>query len=299
MIDNSVEVIEIYPKVLVYRNMFKDINKIYEILKESSENNEDRVFSKWSQWSRFGDYLNPTGPGIGSTMTFEDIEKLQEDTENKKNQKLLLKELLECWIAASMDYTNRFSEQIDFNLNEIVTDRDGNKFPRWQMYGPSIARYHKDAEKIMQNGGSNNMAMTYHSDFIREPIVSPGYKFALTTLAYFNDDYEDGEIDFCLGKDLYAYKPKAGDFLMFPSGHPEVLAQDGNVYLHGVVCPKNEHKYIARMYWRRYSEGDEEWFNKEQEFGKEVWLSMQEEIMNQYRLDYPQRFEISEGVRIK
>jgi hypothetical protein len=143
------------------------------------------------------------------------------------------------------------------------------------------------------------MAMTYHSDFIREPIVSPGYKFALTTLAYFNDDYEDGQIDFCIGKELYAFKPKAGDFLMFPSGHPEVLSKDGNVYLHGVIAPKKTNKYLARMYWRRYSEGDQQWFDKEKEFGTEVWLSMQEQIMEEYRQQYPQRFEISEGVRIK
>jgi len=298
MIDSSVDVIEIYPKILVYRNMFKDINKIYEILKESSEDSDDRVFSKWSQWSRFGEYLDPTAPGISASMTFEEIDRLEEDTIIKKNQKTFLKELLECFYKVSFDYTSRFSNELNFDLDEIVGNKN-NQLPRWQMYGPSIAKYHKDPTKIFNDIEMHNMAMTYHSDFIREPIVSPGYKFALTTLAYFNDDYEDGQIDFCIGKELYAFKPKAGDFLMFPSGHPDVLAKDGNVYLHGVVAPKNTHKYLARMYWRRYSEGDQEWFDKQKEFGTEKWLSMQGSIMEKYRQEHPQRYEIPEGVRIK
>jgi hypothetical protein len=279
--------------------MFKDIEKVYEVLKQSDEGNEDRVLSQWSQWSRFGDYLNPTAPGVSASMTFDEIDKLEEDTIIKKNQKLFLKELLECFYAVSIDYTSRFSDELDFNLDEILSDKKGNRLPRWQMYGPSIAKYHKDPTKISHDIEKHGMAMTYHSDFIREPIVSPGYKFALTTLAYFNDDYEDGQIDFCIGKELYAFKPKAGDFLMFPSGHPEVLSKDGNVYLHGVIAPKKTNKYLARMYWRRYSEGDQQWFDKEKEFGTEVWLSMQEQIMEEYRQQYPQRFEISEGVRIK
>lgn len=299
MINNSVEVIEIYPKVLVYRNVFKDPQKNYAILKESAENKDDRVFSKWSQWSVFGEYLNPTANSISSSMTIEEINALPEDTEIKKNQKEFLKELLDGFYYVTNDYIKRFSDEMNFDLNEVTKDENGNEVRRWQMYGPSICKYHKDPKDIANGvAASNGMAMTYHSDFIREPIVSPGYKFALTVNAYFNDDYEDGEIDFSIGNELYSYKPQAGDWLLFPSGHPDVLTKDGLVYLHGVIAPKLENKYFSRMYWRRYSEGDQEWFNKQEEFGKDVWLSMQDKIMEEYRLEHPQRYEIPGAVRI-
>lgn len=302
MIDDSVEVIEIYPRILVYRNMFKDPQKNYEVLKESAEGNEDRLLSQWTQWSIFGDYLNPTAPGITPRLSLEEVDALNADTEIKQNQKEFLKELFEGFYKVSEYYAEKFADELDFDLTEIseVKDEQGNNIMRWQPYGPSIAKYHKDPESFANgHGGQTGMAMTYHSDYIREPIISPGYKFAITVLAYFNDDYLGGEIDFAIGKELYSYKPQAGDWLVFPSGHPDVLTKDGQVYLHGVIEPSEEHKYFARMYWRRYSEGDQEWFDKEAEFGKDVWLSMQDGIMEQYRLDHPQRYQIPEGVRVK
>lgn len=295
------EAIEIYPKIIVYRNFFKDVQKNYEILKQSTENNDDRLFSKWSQWSKFGDYLNPTANGITPILSFEELDALTANTEIKQMQKEFLKEVYEGFYAVSKDYTDRFANELEFSLDEKVESREnpGQLLSRWQAYGPSICKYHKDPSIISEGRNNNNMAMTYHSDFIREPIVSPGYKFAITVLAYFNDDYKGGEIDFAIGKELFSYKPQAGDWLVFPSGHPEVLNKDGHVYLHGVVAPTNEYKYFARMYWRRYSEGSQEWFDKEKEFGKETWLSMQDNIMEEYRKVIPQRYEIEEGRRVK
>lgn len=302
MIDSSVEIIELYPRILVYRNMFKDPKKIYEILKESAEGNEDRLLSQWTQWSIFGDYLNPTVQGMSPRISLEDVDALTADTETKQNQKDFLRELFEGFHKVSEHYTQKFSDELDFSLDEVLDAKDeyGHVVQRWQPYGPSIAKYHKDRESFShepQNGVS--MAMRYHSDYIREPIVSPGYKFTITVLAYFNDDYLGGEVDFAIGKELVSYKPQAGDWLVFPSGHPDLLTKDGTVYLHGVLEPSKEHKYFARMYWRRYSEGDQEWFDKEAEFGKEVWLSMQDEIMEKHRLEYPQRYTIEGGVRIR
>jgi hypothetical protein len=299
MSNNLFEVVEIYPKILVYKNVFNDPQKNYEILKESTDGSEDRIFSQWSKWSIFGEYLNPTGDGISPLINLSDLDNLKVDTETKEKQKLFLEELYNGFYSVSNHYMNKFSNEFDFNLNETVVDQDGNTIPRWKAYGPSIAKYHKDPSLISEGTQSFNMAMTYHSDFIREPIVSPGYKFAITVLAYFNDDYSGGEIDFCIGNKLYAYKPTAGDFLVFPSGHPDILSEEGIVYLHGVKAPSGEHKYLSRMYWQRYSEASQEWIEKEKEFGKETWLSMQEGIMEEYRTNHPQRYEIPNGVRIQ
>jgi hypothetical protein len=161
----------------------------------------------------------------------------------------------------------------------------------WQMTGPSIARYRTDI--------TDPIAMTYHSDYIREPIISPGYKFAITALVYFNDEYEGGEIDFIANGEAYKYKPEAGDFLVFPSGHPEVLRDGDNVYLHGVMPPLGANKYLSRMYWMKYSIGDPEWFEKEKEFGKEVWAAMQPDIMQKFRDDNPNKDNANKERRIK
>ena len=64
MIEKTIEAIEIYPNILVYKNMFKDISKSYKVLTDSFVESEDRLFSPWSQWSIFGEYLNPIIPGF-------------------------------------------------------------------------------------------------------------------------------------------------------------------------------------------------------------------------------------------
>jgi hypothetical protein len=281
----ELEFVEIYPKIVVYKNMFKDVSKMYETLKESTSNNEDRIFSKWSPWSRFGEYLNP--PLLDNPV--ERASSIETTTDIQQNQKEFIVELLENFYLATLDYAKRHG--IDIDQEELTKDDQGNDIPLWQWVGPSIAKYKLVTE--------DPIAMSYHSDFIREPITSPGYKFAITALAYYNDDYEGGEIDFVIDNELYKYKPEAGDYLVFPSGHPEILTKDGIVYLHGVLPAVGTHKYLSRMYWMKYSPGDAEWFEKEKEFGKNKWAAMQEEIMENFRLAHPNRNEIVGGVRIK
>ena len=288
---NNFEAFEIYPKTMVYRNVFEDAKRIEQILKDSTTNDDDRILSKWSQWSIFGDYLNPTIPGnFPRGFNSESIAEIETQSKIQEDHKYFLQELHDGFHAVADDYISRFGNEFNFDRDEMTIDEDGHKLPRWQMYGPSICKYSEEWE--------HPMAMTYHSDYIRQPINSPGYKFAITVNAYFNDDYEGGEIDFYAGNELYSYKPKAGDWLIFPSGHPEVLTKDEKVYLHGVTAPTKGHKYFSRMYWRKYHNGDPLWFEKEKEFGKEEWASMQDAIMEKYRNEIPNRFEIPEGVRV-
>lgn len=287
----TMEVLEIYPKIVVYRNVFEDAKKVEQILKDSTSNDPDRLLSEWTRWSIFGDYLNPTIPGnFPRGFNQQAIDELEANTPAQKDHKYFLQELWNGYNKVGRDYLDKFGAEFGFDEEEMTEDQDGNRLPRWQMYGPSICKYDSSWE--------HPMAMTYHSDYIREPITSPGYKFAVTVNAYFNDDYEGGQIDFYAGNELYSYKPKAGDWLVFPSGHPEVLTKDEKVYLHGVVAPTQGHKYFSRMYWRKYANGAPEWFEKEKEYGKEVWASMQDEIMEKFRNSVPNRFEIPEGVRI-
>jgi hypothetical protein len=278
--------VELYPKIFVYKNLFKDILKTLEILKDESEY---ALFSPWTSWSSFGEYLNPLFSKYAYTMSLDQIKNIKTKTEKEEIQKLAIVELFENFHLATQDYI--LKNNVDFDKDKIIINREGESLNLWTTIGPAIARYKTDIE--------DTLAMAYHSDFIREPIVSPGYKFGITALTYFNDDYEGGEIDFIVDGESYMYKPEAGDLLIFPSGHPDILTKEGQVYLHGVMPAKGEKKYICRMYWMKYEMGDDQWFEKEAEFGKDVWKEMQPDIMQNFRDAHPNKMNADKEKRIK
>jgi hypothetical protein len=279
---------EIYPKIIVYKNTFKDINKTYSILKNSVEDSDDRLFEKWSQWSSFGKYLSPPVKNFYNITTDEAL-NLVAETKIKQEQKNFLIELLQNFELVTKDYSDRFN--LNIYDQEKCIDKAGVSKDKWAIAGPSICRYDINTELV---GG-----MRYHSDYVRERSDKPEYKFAVTALAYFNDDYAGGEIDFAIGKELFKYKPKAGDFLVFPSGHPEILTKEGNVYLHSVKPSYGTNKYFSRMYWQKWYDGTDEWLENEKKFGKEEWAKQQALLEEEYRKKHPQRDVIEGGIRIQ
>jgi hypothetical protein len=287
MTDNNLTYIEIYPKIFVYKNLFKDISKTTSLLKEEDE---DGLFSPWSQWAAFGQYINPLFKDHHHTMSMEYIaNEVGATTEKQQEQKDAILEVFKNFHLATKDYIDK--NNVDFDEEATVKDEDGVSRKLWTTNGPSIARYRTDIE--------DSIGLVYHSDYVREPTKSPGNKFVITALTYFNDDYEGGEIDFVVGKEAYMYKPEAGDVLVFPSGHPDILTKDGKVYLHGVMVPRKENKYISRMYWMKYEDGSEEWYEKENHFGKDVWKEMQKEIIDNFWAGIPPRKSAGEVRRIK
>lgn len=308
--NSQLDAIEIHPKIIVYKNIFKDIEKNYEILKRSFDNSGKNFLGKWDTWSQFGDYLpNLLNDYYTDKLThsvpfnehkrlysYEYIKELNCKTEVEEDEKNLLLEVIKGFHTVTEDYAVRHG--INLNLEETINDDDNNKIPVWKKMGPGIARYKNDIlnENKMYN---TDLAMVYHTDYIREPINSPGYKFVITALAYFNDDYEGGEIDFYTGSTLYKYKPEAGDYVVFPSGHPEILNFENSVMLHGVLPAHGANKYLSRMYWQKYSSGSKEWYEKEKEFGKETWASMQPDLMEKFRLSNPTKTYLMKGNRIQ
>lgn len=283
-------VVEIYPKVFVYKNLYKDINSIYKALDESD--GSEGLFSPWSKWSDFGQYIYPTFKGYDYILKIKDVESIDAKTEKEKQHKDILLEILNNFYIATKDYIEK--NNVDFDEEKIVPnvkDQSGNPIKEWVFTGPSIARYRTDI--------TDPVAMTYHTDYIREPIVSPGHKFAITSLTYFNDNYDGGEIDFIANGEAYMYKPEAGDILVFPSGHPDLLMSENSIYLHGVMPATNNKKYLSRMYWTKYSVGAPEWFENEEKFGKEKWYDMQGEIMQRFRDENPNKFSTEKERRIK
>ena len=289
MIEKTIEAIEIYPNILVYKNMFKDISKSYKVLTDSFVESEDRLFSPWSQWSIFGEYLNPIIPGFSMSDKTGNLKNIETKTTTQEDQKNFGIEMMENFHIVTEDYIKRFNIDVDFNAK--VLDEDGFEIPLWRWTGGTIGKYHISTEE-------QQYRMTYHSDYIREQGCAPGYKFVITCTIYFNDDYEGGEIDFVMSDKLVKYKPEAGDLLVFPSGHPEYLTEDGVPYLHGVMPAYHKHKFLSRMYWQKYEKGNQEWYEQENKFGKEQWAQMQPALEELFRLKHPQRYEIQNGVRI-
>ena len=285
----SLESIEIYPNIVVYKNLFKDISKSYKVLTDSLIDSEDRLFSPWTQWSIFGDYLNPIIPNFSMTDKYGNLKNIKTTTQNQQDQKNFGIEMMENFYLATEDYIRRYG--IDVDLNETSIDENGNSVQTWRWTGGTIGKYHVSNQ-------SQEVRMNYHSDYKREQGSAPGYKFIITCTTYFNDDYEGGEIDFAMGDKLVKYKPEAGDVLVFPSGHPDYLTEEEKPYLHGVMPSYNKNKFLARMYWQKYQRGTDEWYSKEKEFGKDLWANMQPEIEKAFNDKHPQRSVIENGVRI-
>jgi uncharacterized membrane protein YcgQ (UPF0703/DUF1980 family) len=52
------------------------------------------------------------------------------------------------------------------------------------------------------------------------------------------------------------------------------------------------------MYWQKYDLGDKEWFENEEKYGRDKWISMQGEIMAEYQ-EKVQKKNLDGLVRIK
>lgn len=290
MTERVLEAVEIYPHILVYKNMFKDISKSYKVLTDSLVETEDRVFSPWTQWSIFGEYLDPITPGFNMSDEYGYLKNIETSTPTQEDQKNFGIEMMENFHLVTKDYIKRYNVDVDFDARFL--DEHNFSLPVWRWSGGTIAKYHISTD-------TEEHGMRYHSDYMAEQADAPGYKFVITCTIYFNDDYEGGEIDFVMGDKLVKYKPEAGDMLVFPSGHPDYLTEDGKPYLHGVMPAYKKNKFLARMYWQKYQRGTDEWYEKEKEFGKDVWASMQPELEKAFRDKHPQRYEIKNGVRLR
>lgn len=294
---NTIVANEVYPKIIVYSNVFEDVEKMSRIAKECFiDSDQLGLFDNPVQWSIFGDYVRDIKLNFDREAS-EFIIKNEPSITNQRqeDQFYFIKETIKGFYAVNQDYLARFGININNDgLEKNVVDLFGPEpLAPWRVIGPTICKYNENA------GNSESKAMRYHSDYIREPIQTAGFKFVLTTTSYFNDDYIGGDLDFAIDGKLIGYKPKAGDIIVFPSGHPEYLTENGNVFLHGVQkCTEGE-KYFSRMYWAKYEPASQEWNDKVAEFGLEEWTKIYEGMLEDYRKDNEQREFIEGAVRIR
>ena len=73
---STLDHIELYPKVDVYRNVLKDPAQLYEVMNTSEKTSEGKYFlNTWDPWAHFGTYtqkkdLREVSPEIQSTEMF-------------------------------------------------------------------------------------------------------------------------------------------------------------------------------------------------------------------------------------
>ena len=265
---DSVEFKEFYPKIHIYKNLLPSADRLVEILKESGQDRAaSYYFNMWDKWHVFGETIG----GINFNPIYPELV----DEEKKAAEEVIVRELDTAFAKATQHYMRHYG---------VVKGDD------WTTMGPSICKY--DSE--MDHCGIDYLSMKYHTDYDYIRGDEPGDKFAITCTMYLNDSYEGGEMWFALGhqqdsfgeeplpdEDINIYKPEAGDVLVFPSGHPDVLSED-STYFHGVSRTwkseeKPDNKYFIRSYYLIPFEGTPEWLANQEKYGEEAWELMETE----------------------
>jgi hypothetical protein len=233
---------EIYPKIFVYDNLFKDINSTLDIIKESEINPDGSVIGPWESWYTFGIEADRF-----------DNSKKQDERSIKENA--MLDEIKDIFYKTVDDYFEK--NNVKYTFDTFFDKIDNEEKPMWKTMGPSICKYEPDSSI------TDTLIMHYHTDYQVEKKDSRGYNFAVTVTMYLNDDYDGGGLDFYINDKLFYYKPKAGDVIVFPSGDPGFLTDGEELYHHGVRKVLNVPKYFIRNNMLRFNEGSEEWLRNQ------------------------------------
>ena len=233
--DPNVEILD--DNVIVFHNVLSDPDDYIDYYEE---------FGEWRGWYGFGRQIDSRVHSFNSPPTFPTWEEWLEVAKIAEREVGEDKYFLE--VARAFHLASKF-----------YVEQTGRALPNWTCQPWGLARYIPD-ENL---NGDENLTMNYHSDYMPEDADGPGDKFGITAVLYPNDDYRGGEIAFRVIEDgkiakEFEYKPKAGDLVMFPSGHP---------YYHGVKRIYGSPKYITRLYWMYHFEGTESWHALHEKYG--------------------------------
>lgn len=228
---------EIYPKIYVYSNVFEDVDKVLDYLKETEDKTENTAFGPWRDWY-----------GFGRHALFSMIDDVKDDKEM-----YIVKSTFDAFKKVSTHYIK--NHNLPINEHETILNRNKEEVPLWQYPSPGFAKYWKDSGADV----GSNKAMQFHTDFDYSLLKNDGYKFCVTGVTYLNDNYDGGEIEFFVDGNLFKYKPQKGDIVIFPSGNPNFLTENNEQYYHSAKVVKNGEKYLVRQYCMRYETVLDDW----------------------------------------
>jgi hypothetical protein len=267
---------ELYPLIHVYTGLLPDVDNLMSTARMSHESGNGQYYlSEWKDWFLFGKYAWANPSSIGCDNTLDPRFRAELDfcnTVEKAN------------MAAMSHYVAMNNVPLPENVH-LPTINYG-------MYYPNI---------VVASHQQINLTMHYHTDFNIGEWFWPGDKFIITATTYFNDDYEGGEIHFCVDNEIIRYRPHAGEIIVFPSGSP--LYPGDKPYFHGVTEITSGNRLIARNYLKYTVDGTSQWYEGLEKYGKDEWLRIASEGAkghNQLHLDvFPNKVETAYGgVRI-
>jgi len=246
---------EIYEKIFVYHDLLPDHNLLHDILIESEKTFDGNgIYSQWGDWYTIGRISSINrGDRFYSKKICEDVYAQYKDKDNLLREFYLFSRVSQATELAISNYLN--INNISIPDNSFIT-------------APNPAKYNENF-----HNNSYGYSMNFHTDYQIGEWWWPGEKFLLTCTTYVNDDYDGGEIEFIINKDIIKYKPRAGDIMVFPSGNP---MYPGNIpYYHGVRVVENGIKFLIRNYLKYFTDQNMDlWKQKEEQYGKDEWYKI-------------------------
>ena len=235
-------------KIHVYQNVFKDVEKIINLLKT------EKAGMEWKDWAGLWKGKALKIPSNYSDKNY-DLETLE-----------CLNQIKNAFDKIVNDYLNEYKNE-KFWPEFIKESQDFHKKPWVTDEHIDFLKYNKEQPEHLKN---TKLAMNYHTDYNNLNDNAPQDKKIITVTMYLNDNYENGEISiYCPPTNkLYNYKPKAGDITVFPSGRD---------YYHGVLPFSGEDRYLIRMFKSYEHEGTEDWWKDREFYGAKSWDEMEKE----------------------
>lgn len=257
------EYIEIYPHIFIYKNLFPDHKRLYDVLKESSINGIGKyLLNKWKDWFVFGSYVDEKDISFQQNSILVDSKKQEiSETDGFFNEELYLVLRVKGAVNRAMCHY--------IGANNVDLPHDA------YMTKPNYAKYYPDVTLGFLH--DQELTMNYHTDYLMGEWFWENQNFLITSTTYMNDDYESGEISFFIDGDIVTYKPEAGDVLVFPSGSP-LYAPAKNPYFHGVQKIKSGEKYLIRTYVKYPQKGNDLWHKNVEKYGIEEWKKIAHDI---------------------
>ena len=259
---------EIYPNVIVYRDMLVDPEKSYQVMARSETDADgNHYMNKWTPWAQFGTY---TQAKWGQELN----DALQDEVFNEEKD---------------------FVEEVNLAYNKAISHyakHTGISFPEDAYFsGHSYCKYFDQIDELI-----NNMTMQYHVDYIISQRDMPGPKFHTTCTFYINDNYGGGDLEFFIDGEIINYKPRAGDIVVFPSTDP---------YYHGVKKIFNGNKFFVRNFVMTDYDGSEEWLKNQKTHGAYRWAKKEferiekEDLNNAIYLSNGNKITFEEAQKIR
>jgi hypothetical protein len=240
---NNIENVKAYTisnGIVLYKNVFKDIDNILSFFKEAELYEENKyMMKKFHNWGQYGIM---TEVDSTSFHDFTDGYFNYNEPEEVK-QKEVFEKLNDAYNFVKKDFMIKYGNSniwpSHYKKIDLFNEGDNTKI--------AFLKYDVEMAKLSELEKFNFTA--FHSDYFDQDMDTPGYKLIFTVMIYLNSDYEGGEICFWDGEKIVGYKPEPGDIIAFPSCEP---------FYHGVLNINNNNRYAIRMNYCAVTDGSKE-----------------------------------------